>query len=77
MMAPNRREGQRGRRRQRLSDEPLDQLNRFVIVVGALAIVFVALLVALLAWGAPDGTIDADRATSRAICGATTTARRR
>jgi hypothetical protein len=41
-----------------VSDEPLDQLNRFGIVIGALGVVFVALLAALLAWGAPDETIN-------------------
>jgi hypothetical protein len=40
-----------------LSDHPLDQLNRFIIVAGALVVVFVALLIALLAWGAPGETI--------------------
>lgn len=39
-----------------MSDDPLDGLNRFVIVVGALAAVFVALLAVLLAWGAPDAS---------------------
>ena len=40
-----------------MSDEPPEQVNRFVIVVGALAVVFAALLVTLLAWAAPDETI--------------------
>ncbi len=40
-----------------MSDDPLDQLNRFVIVAGALIVIFVALLAALLAWGEPDETI--------------------
>lgn len=40
-----------------MSDHPLDQLNRFIIVAGALVVVFVALLIALLAWGAPGETI--------------------
>ncbi len=40
-----------------MSDDPLDQLNRFIIVAGALVGVFIALLVALLAWGAPGDTI--------------------
>ena len=40
-----------------MSDGPLDQLNRFVIVATALAVVFAALLVTLLAWAAPDETI--------------------
>ena len=31
-----------------MSDHPLDQLNRFIIVGGALVVVFVALLIALL-----------------------------
>jgi hypothetical protein len=40
-----------------VSDEPLEQLNRFGIVIGALGVIFVALLATLLAWGAPDETI--------------------
>jgi hypothetical protein len=40
-----------------VSDEPLEQLNRFGIVIGAIGVVFLALLVTLLAWGAPDETI--------------------
>ena len=40
-----------------MSDEPLDQINRFVISMAALVIAFVALLAVLLAWGATDGTI--------------------
>lgn len=40
-----------------MSDNPLDGLNRFVIVLGALAAVFIALLLVLLAWGAPDESI--------------------
>ena len=40
-----------------MSERPLDQLNRVAIVVAALAVVFVALLIVLLAWGAPDETI--------------------
>lgn len=40
-----------------MSEGPLEQLNRVAIVVGALAIVFAALVVALLAWGAPGETI--------------------
>jgi hypothetical protein len=40
-----------------VSDGPLEQLNRFVIVVSAITIVFVALLVTLLAWAAPDDAI--------------------
>ena len=40
-----------------MGERSFDQLNRFVIVVAALAVMFVALLAALLAWGAPDDTI--------------------
>ena len=40
-----------------MGERSFDQLNRFVIVVTALAVIFVALLAALLAWGAPDETI--------------------
>ncbi len=40
-----------------MGERSFDQLNRFVIVVAALAVIFVALLAALLAWGAPDETI--------------------
>lgn len=40
-----------------MSDEPLDQINRFVISIAALVVAFIALLVVLLAWGATDGTI--------------------
>ena len=40
-----------------MSDDPLDQINRFVVVVAALVVVFLALLLVLLAWGAPDGSI--------------------
>jgi hypothetical protein len=40
-----------------VSDNPQDRLNRFVIVVLALAGIFAALVVALLAWGAPDESI--------------------
>jgi hypothetical protein len=41
-----------------MSDEPLDQVNRFVIGLVALLLLFGALAVILLAWGAPSGTID-------------------
>ena len=40
-----------------VSDEPLEQLNRFGIVLGALGVIFLTLLATLLAWGAPDETI--------------------
>jgi len=40
-----------------LSDDPLEQLNRFLVVAGSLVIVFVAILAVLFAWGAPDETI--------------------
>jgi hypothetical protein len=40
-----------------VSDDPLDQLNRFIISLAALFVVFAALLVVLLAWGATDATI--------------------
>lgn len=40
-----------------MSDEPLDQINRFLIAMLALGVMFGALLLALLAWGATDGTI--------------------
>lgn len=40
-----------------MNDEPLDQVNRFVIVVAALGAIFVALLVVLLAWGAASNSI--------------------
>jgi hypothetical protein len=40
-----------------VSDDPLDQVNRFAISIVALVLAFLALLVALLAWGASDGTI--------------------
>ncbi len=40
-----------------MSDDGLDQTNRLLIVVLALVGVFVALLVVLLAWSAPAGTI--------------------
>jgi hypothetical protein len=39
------------------NDDSLGELNRFIVVAGALVTIFVALLVALLAWGAPDETI--------------------
>jgi hypothetical protein len=40
-----------------MSDEPMDQANRFGIVVTALVVVFLALLVVLLAWGASSDSI--------------------
>ncbi|HEX5478593.1 MAG TPA: hypothetical protein VFY79_02610 [Dehalococcoidia bacterium] len=39
------------------SDDSTDQGNRFALVVVALVLLFVAVLVVLLAWGAPDRTI--------------------
>ena len=41
-----------------MSDDPLDQVNRFVVVIGTMLIAFAALVVVLLAWAAPGGTID-------------------
>ena len=38
-------------------DSPLAEMNRFIVVAAALAVIFGALLAALLAWGAPDETI--------------------
>lgn len=40
-----------------MSEDPLSQINRFVIVVVALIAIFIALLMSLLAWRAPDETI--------------------
>jgi hypothetical protein len=40
-----------------MSDDPLDQINRFVVATAALVVAFIALAVVLLAWGASDGTI--------------------
>ena len=40
-----------------MSDEPLDQANRLVIVLAAMLVIFGALLVVLLAWGASSGSI--------------------
>lgn len=40
-----------------MSDDPLDQINRAVISVIAMLVAFVALVVVLLAWGAPDPSI--------------------
>lgn len=40
-----------------MSDEPLDQANRLVIVLVAMLVIFGALLVVLLAWGASSGSI--------------------
>ena len=40
-----------------MSDDPLDQINRFVISLVALLVLFAALLAVLLAWGAPGSTI--------------------
>lgn len=41
-----------------MSDDPLEQINRFLVVLSALVVVFVALLAVLFAWGAPDETIN-------------------
>lgn len=41
-----------------MSDNAIDQINRFVIVIAAMMIAFAALAVVLLAWGAPGGSID-------------------
>lgn len=41
-----------------MSDDPLDQINRAVISVIAMLVAFAALVVVLLAWGAPDASID-------------------
>ena len=41
-----------------MSDDPINQINRFVITLVAMAIAFAALAIVLLAWGAPGGTID-------------------
>ena len=40
-----------------MNDNRLDQLNRFIIVVAAICLIFSALLVVLLAWGASASTI--------------------
>jgi hypothetical protein len=40
-----------------VADNPQDRLNRIVIVVLALAGIFTAIVVALLAWGAPDESV--------------------
>jgi len=40
-----------------MSDDPLDQINRFVVALLALALMFGAALAAALAWGAPDASI--------------------
>ena len=40
-----------------MSDEPMDQANRFSIVVTALVLIFLAALVVLLAWGASSESI--------------------
>jgi hypothetical protein len=40
-----------------VSDEPLDQANRLAIVLAAMLVIFAALLVVLLAWGASAGSI--------------------
>jgi hypothetical protein len=41
-----------------MSGDPIEQINRFVITIVAMAIAFGALAIVLLAWGAPGGTID-------------------
>ena len=40
-----------------MNEDGLGQANRFVIVVGALIAIFIALLLVLLAWGAPADSI--------------------
>lgn len=40
-----------------MSDDTLDQTNRFIIVTAALVVIFFALLVVLLAWGAAGASI--------------------
>ena len=40
-----------------MSDDAADVVNRFVVVVLAMLVAFAAVLVVVLAWGAPDGTI--------------------
>jgi hypothetical protein len=41
-----------------MSDDPLDQTNRFLVSTVALVVAFVAALIVLLAWGASDASID-------------------
>jgi hypothetical protein len=41
-----------------VSDDPVDQINRFAISVIALLVIFVALIVVVLAWGASGAMID-------------------
>ena len=41
-----------------MTEDPLEQTNRFLVVLGALIVVFAALLAVLFAWGAPDETIN-------------------
>lgn len=41
-----------------MNDDPLDQLNRFGVLILAILAIFAALLVVLLAWGDPGGAID-------------------
>lgn len=40
-----------------MSDDPLDQINRFLIATVGLVIMFGALVAILLAWGATDSTV--------------------
>jgi hypothetical protein len=40
-----------------MSDERLQQANRFTVALAAVAVIFVAALVTLLAWAEPDGSI--------------------
>jgi hypothetical protein len=42
-----------------MSDDPIDQANRFVISVLALVVVFASLIVIVLAWGASSSSISA------------------
>ena len=41
-----------------MTEDPLEQTNRFLVVLGAIIVVFAALLAVLFAWGAPDETIN-------------------
>jgi len=41
-----------------MGSEPIDQINRFVIMLSALLVAFAALVLVVLAWGAASGSID-------------------
>ena len=41
-----------------MRDESLGQINRFIIVIGAMTIAFAALAAILVTWGAPEAAID-------------------